>query len=58
MQSTKTKIESYPTPTQLTTKTDLSPQEVKYLSNREMLKILANISFLQFLIMFHSKRNP
>jgi starvation-inducible DNA-binding protein len=29
MQSTKTKIESYPTPTQLATKTDLSPQEVK-----------------------------
>ena len=29
MQSTKTKIESYPAPTQLATKTDLSPQEVK-----------------------------
>jgi len=29
MQSTKTKTESYPTPTQLATKTDLSPQEVK-----------------------------
>jgi len=29
MQSTKTKIESYPAPTQLGTKTDLSPQEVK-----------------------------
>jgi starvation-inducible DNA-binding protein len=29
MQSTKTKIESHPAPTQLATKTDLSPQEVK-----------------------------
>jgi len=29
MQSTKTKIESYPAPTQLATKTDLSSQEVK-----------------------------
>ncbi len=29
MQSTKTRIESYPTPSQLATKTDLSPQEVK-----------------------------
>ncbi len=29
MQSTKTKIELYPTPTQLATETDLSPQEVK-----------------------------
>jgi hypothetical protein len=29
MQSTKTKIESYPAPTKLATKTDLSPQEVK-----------------------------
>ena len=29
MQSTKTKIESYPAPTQLATETDLSPQEAK-----------------------------
>jgi starvation-inducible DNA-binding protein len=29
MQSSKTKIESHPAPTQLATKTDLSPQEVK-----------------------------
>jgi starvation-inducible DNA-binding protein len=29
MQSTKTKIESYPVPTQLATQTDLSPQETK-----------------------------
>jgi starvation-inducible DNA-binding protein len=29
MQSTKSKIESYPPPTQLATKTDLTPQEVK-----------------------------
>jgi starvation-inducible DNA-binding protein len=29
MQSTKTKIEAYPAPSQLATKTDLSPQEVK-----------------------------
>jgi starvation-inducible DNA-binding protein len=29
MQSTKTKVESYPAPTQLATKTDLSSQEVK-----------------------------
>ena len=29
MQSTKAKIESYPVPTQLATKTDLSPQETK-----------------------------
>src|SRR5215469_6698791 len=29
MQSTKTKVESYPAPPQLATKTDLSPQEVK-----------------------------
>jgi starvation-inducible DNA-binding protein len=29
MQTTKTKIESYPAPTQLATKTDLSAQEVK-----------------------------
>src|SRR5215472_5584469 len=29
MQSTKTKIESYPAPSQLATQTDLSPQEVK-----------------------------
>jgi hypothetical protein len=29
MQSTKTKIDSYPAPTQLATETDLSPQETK-----------------------------
>ena len=29
MQSAKTKIESYPAPSQLATQTDLSPQEVK-----------------------------
>jgi starvation-inducible DNA-binding protein len=29
MQSTKPKIESYPAPTHLATETDLSPQEVK-----------------------------
>jgi len=29
MQSTKAKVESYPAPRQLATKTDLSPQEVK-----------------------------
>ncbi|MFY9795887.1 MAG: hypothetical protein WCC17_00385 [Candidatus Nitrosopolaris sp.] len=29
MQSTKTKIESYPAPTQLATETDLFPQEAK-----------------------------
>src|SRR5215813_7820572 len=29
MQSTKAKVESYPAPPQLATKTDLSPQEVK-----------------------------
>jgi starvation-inducible DNA-binding protein len=29
MQSTKTKVESYPVPTQLATETDLTPQEVK-----------------------------
>jgi starvation-inducible DNA-binding protein len=29
MESTKTKIESYPAPTQLATETDLSPQEAK-----------------------------
>ncbi|MGB6527829.1 MAG: ferritin-like domain-containing protein [Candidatus Nitrosopolaris sp.] len=32
MQSTKTKIDSYPAPTQLATKTDLSPQEAKAIS--------------------------
>ena len=29
MQSAKSKIESYPVPSQLATKTDLSPQEIK-----------------------------
>ena len=29
MQSTKAKVESYPAPAQLATETDLSPQEVK-----------------------------
>jgi starvation-inducible DNA-binding protein len=33
MQSTKTKIESHPVPTQLATKTDLSPQEVKAITD-------------------------
>ncbi len=33
MQSTKTKIESHPVPTQLATKTDLSQQETKAITN-------------------------
>jgi starvation-inducible DNA-binding protein len=33
MQSTKTKIESYPAPTQLATETDLSPQEAKAITD-------------------------
>ena len=33
MQSTKNKIESHPVPIQLATKTDLSPQEVKAITD-------------------------
>jgi len=39
MQSTKTKIESYPAPSQLATQTDLSSQEVKAITEAVNLLI-------------------